>query len=69
MKRFIIVNKRDKIAININAIANFKAISKEETYIDYYAHDAEGNSPFMIDRAEASRSFDDICNSICESSY
>lgn len=67
MKRFIIVNKNGKKAININSIVNFKSISSDETYIDFYSYDYEHNSPFKIERVEANLSFDDICKSICES--
>lgn len=69
MKRFIVIQDRSKIAININAITNFKAYSTNETYIDFYANDSEHNTPFMIDRAEAKYSFDEVCQMICESSY
>lgn len=55
-----------RVALNVSAITNFKKVSYNLTYIDYYAHNAENEGPFIIDRIETNEEFNSISQRITE---
>lgn len=55
MKKFVTVKDGStKITINTDYLINVQKISSDTFYVDYYAHDADGEHPYVIDRAEVS---------------
>lgn len=54
------------IGINPSAITNFKRVSSDMTYIEFYAFDGEYGKQFFIERIETRESFDSIRHQITE---
>lgn len=53
MSKFIkIKNGKTTITINTDYLVNIQKISNDTMYVDYYASDATGKCPSIIDRAE-----------------
>lgn len=68
MSKFLSIKTTNgtRISINIDFITNYRKVSQELTYIDFYSVDRDIDAPYIIERIETSMSYDNVTNRIIE---
>lgn len=71
MSKFVkIKNETTIITINTDYLVNIQKISSDTMYVDYYASDATGEHPSIINRAEVyigdNNNYDNLINQLHE---